>query len=71
MHFPYRRLHQPEAGLRSRNSHFRPRLWLQLQTSKVFESRSCSQGRIWGARGPRPSLREALGHLCFWGPAQV
>jgi len=38
MHFPYRRLHQPKAGLRNRNSNFR--LW--LETSEVFDSRSGS-----------------------------
>jgi len=38
MHFPHRRLHQPKAGLRSRNSNFK--LW--LQTSDVFDCRSGS-----------------------------
>jgi len=38
MHFPHRRLHQPKAGLHSRNSNFR--LW--LQTSEVSDSWSGS-----------------------------
>jgi len=40
MQFSYRRLKQPEAGLRSQNSTFKLRFWLQirLQRPKTFES---------------------------------
>jgi len=37
MHFPYRRLQQPKAVLRSRNSNFRLRLHLQVQTPNVLD----------------------------------